>query len=219
MARWNKDRRVLEHEHSEFWKYRLVEADQPNLQREVFPYNEVPRLDFDHKYVVTNPAKRILISDSTFRDGQQARPPYSVKQIVNLYDILHRIGGPRGIIRQSEFFLYSRRDREAVEKCLELGHDYPEVTAWIAGIIRLSRSQDNGWGTRTNLPIRLCSPQFVAVKEELLTTGGVLSCDGPSSSNRPRLMYFVVQLRLGERRRFVVNPVMAIFVGNPVGHR
>ena len=35
------------------------------------------------------------------------------------------------MIRQSEFFLYSKRDREAVEACLEKGYDYPEVTGWI----------------------------------------------------------------------------------------
>ncbi len=65
------------------------------------------------------------------RQGQQSREPYTVEQIVELYKMLHRLGGPRGLIRQCEFFLYSDRDKEAVYKCQELGYEYPEVTSWI----------------------------------------------------------------------------------------
>ena len=77
------------------------------------------------------PADEIWITDTTFRDGQQSREPYTVEQIVTLYKMLHRLGGPKGIIRQCEFFLYSDRDKEAVYKCQELGYEYPEVTSWI----------------------------------------------------------------------------------------
>ena len=42
MARWNKKRRVLDHEHSKFWRHNLVEVVEPNLMREIFPYDEVP---------------------------------------------------------------------------------------------------------------------------------------------------------------------------------
>ena len=41
------------------------------------------------------------------------------------------LGGPNGKIRQSEFFLYSKKDRDAVYKCLERGYQFPEVTSWI----------------------------------------------------------------------------------------
>ena len=58
-------------------------------------------------------------------------PPLRQKQIVDLFEFLHRLGGPNGIIRQSEFFLYSGRDREAVEKCLEKDFPFPEITGWI----------------------------------------------------------------------------------------
>jgi len=77
------------------------------------------------------PAEQTWITDTTFRDGQQARPPYTVSQIVTLYKFLNRLGGPNGVIRQSEFFLYSDKDKEAVQACLELGYDYPEITGWI----------------------------------------------------------------------------------------
>jgi len=35
------------------------------------------------------------------------------------------------MVRQSEFFLYTKKDREAVERCQEFGFEFPEVTGWI----------------------------------------------------------------------------------------
>jgi isopropylmalate/homocitrate/citramalate synthase len=134
MARWNKDRRLLDHEHSSFWKYRLLEVEAPNLMREVFPYVEVARIDFDYKFIMPQPPEEMVLTDTTFRDGQQARPPYTVRQIVEIFDMLHRLSGPRGIIRQSEFFLYSAKDKEAVERCRERGYRYPEITGWIRAV-------------------------------------------------------------------------------------
>lgn len=131
MAKWDNERRVLNHEHTEFWRYTLQEVSKPNLQRDVFPYDEVCRIDFDHKIIPISPAREIFITDTTFRDGQQARPPFTVKQIVDLFDLLHRLSGPNGVVRQSEFFLYSDRDREALGKCLEKGYPYPEITGWV----------------------------------------------------------------------------------------
>ena len=64
--------------------------------REVFPYDEVPRIDFDHKLLPIDPAEDMFITDTTFRDGQQARPPYTVKQIGTIFDFLHRLSGPTG---------------------------------------------------------------------------------------------------------------------------
>jgi len=131
MVRWNKDKKVLDHEHTQYWKFDLKDVEEPNLQKDVFPYDEVCRIDFDHKLIPISPADEIFITDTTFRDGQQARPPYSVQQIVDLFQLMSRLGGPNGIIRQSEFFLYSAKDREALEKCLALGLRYPEITGWI----------------------------------------------------------------------------------------
>ncbi len=131
MARWNKERRLLDHEHSSFWKYRLQEVDEPNLMRDIFPYTEVARIDFDYKFVMPAPPKDMLLTDTTFRDGQQARPPYTVQQIVDIFDMLHRLSGPKGIVRQSEFFLYSDKDKEAVNRCRERGYTFPEITGWI----------------------------------------------------------------------------------------
>jgi isopropylmalate/homocitrate/citramalate synthase len=112
-------------------RFQLEDVDTPNLFRDVFPYEEVCRVEFDHQVELIDPPEKIFITDTTFRDGQQARPPYTAQQIVDLYDMLHRLGGPNGVIRQSEFFLYSDKDKEAVHKCLEKGYRYPEITGWI----------------------------------------------------------------------------------------
>ena len=100
-------------------EFPLVDVTEPNLLRHEFPYSGVPKITFDGKLLPIDLPKEYWITDTTFRDGQQARPPYTVKQIVDIFDLLHRLGGPNGVIRQSEFFLYSQKDREAVEKCLE----------------------------------------------------------------------------------------------------
>ncbi|HIU02278.1 MAG TPA: 2-isopropylmalate synthase [Candidatus Onthocola gallistercoris] len=111
--------------------YTLQDVKKPNVYRHMFPYSEVPKIVFNQRVVPMHMPKDIWITDTTFRDGQQSRTPYSTEQIVRIYDYLHQLGGPKGIIRQSEFFLYSEKDRNAVYKCLEKGYDFPEVTAWI----------------------------------------------------------------------------------------
>lgn len=110
---------------------KLVHVDEPNLLREQFPYTRPPRILFDGVEVPLDLPEEIFITDTTFRDGQQARPPFSLAQILDLFDLLRRLSGPNGVIRQTEFFLYTKRDREAVEACLERGYRYPEITAWI----------------------------------------------------------------------------------------
>ncbi len=128
MITFNKSTNTLE---QSAYKYTLQEVDEPNLYRDMFNYEEVPKCTFNHRRVPMNPPDEIWITDTTFRDGQQSRAPYTVGQIVKLFDMLHRLGGPNGMIRQSEFFLYSDRDREAVRKCQELGYEFPEITGWI----------------------------------------------------------------------------------------
>jgi len=112
-------------------KYPLIDVETPELFRDVFPYVEISKVKFDHKIELIDPPDEIYITDTTFRDGQQSRPPFTVQQIEDLYEFLHRLGGPNGVVRQCEFFIYTDKDREAVEKCLEKGYHYPEITGWI----------------------------------------------------------------------------------------
>ena len=111
--------------------YILDDVEKPNVFRNMFPYSEVPKIPFNDRIVPHNMPKNIWITDTTFRDGQQSRAPYTTEQIVRIYDYLHKLGGQNGMIRASEFFLYSKKDRDAVYKCMERGSQFPEVTSWI----------------------------------------------------------------------------------------
>lgn len=104
---------------------------EANLYREIFPYTEIPKVVFDNKSVPMNMPKDIWITDTTFRDGQQSMSPFTVEQISTIFDYLHKLDNASGIIRQSEFFLYTDKDKEAVYNCMEKGYDFPQVTAWI----------------------------------------------------------------------------------------
>jgi len=110
---------------------KLKNVMEPNLFRDTFSYDRIPAAQFLPEAVPMRRPEKIWITDTTFRDGQQARPPYTVEEIVELFQYMHRIGGPGGLIRQSEFFLYGPKDREAVEACLALGYEFPQITAWI----------------------------------------------------------------------------------------
>ena len=124
----------------------LVDTTEANLLEDTFSYDLPPLIrfegpivehidgevvEFDPKDVKT---RDIFITDTTFRDGQQAQPPYTVDQIVRIYDLMSKVGGPNGVIRQTEFFLYTKHDREALDRCRELGHHYPECTGWIRAV-------------------------------------------------------------------------------------
>jgi len=115
-------------------QFELQDVAEPNLLRDMYTYSKLPRVVFDGRAVPMAPAEQIWITDTTFRDGQQARPPYTAEQIVELFRLEHELDGGTGLIRQSEFFIYSKRDREAVDRCRELGFEFPEVTGWIRAV-------------------------------------------------------------------------------------
>lgn len=123
--------------------YELQDVAAPNLVEDMFPYSLPPMIKFegkiheliDGKIVEFDPnevkTRDIHITDTTFRDGQQARPPYTKEQMVALFEMMSRLGGPNGVIRQSEFFLYTKNDRATIDACRALNLKYPEITGWI----------------------------------------------------------------------------------------
>jgi citrate (Re)-synthase len=123
--------------------YELQDVPGPNLLEGMFPYSLPPLITFegkiheliDGKVVEFDPAavktRDIHITDTTFRDGQQARPPYKREEMVKLYEMMSRLGGPNGVIRQSEFFLYTKNDRDTIDACRALDLRFPEITGWI----------------------------------------------------------------------------------------
>ncbi len=131
------------------YKYSLQDVAEPHLYRDMFPYDEVPRCAFNHRLVPAEMPDNIWITDTTFRDGQQSRAPYEVKHIVDIYKMLHKLGGPKGIIRQCEFFLYSERDQRALRECQDLGYRFPEITGWI-------RASKKDFELAKNMGLREC---------------------------------------------------------------
>jgi citrate (Re)-synthase len=113
------------------YKYSFQDVKEPQLFRDMFEYDTIPKITFNHRVVPMCMPEEIWITDTTFRDGQQSRTPFTVQQVVDLYKMEHRLGGPKGLIRQSEFFVYTQKDKEALAACLDLGYEFPEVTAWI----------------------------------------------------------------------------------------
>ena len=112
-------------------RYPLKNVKTPELYEDIFDFNQVPKVVLDNKRPKLSLPKDFWITCTTFRDGQQARPPYTVEQIVDLYSFIYKLGGKNGVIRQCEFFLYSDKDKEVVEECLKLGYRFPEITGWI----------------------------------------------------------------------------------------
>lgn len=128
MLKLSKKSNLLEQKN---YKYSLQDVKNPNLYRDMYSYDQVPKVAFNHRRVPMNMPDDIWITDTSFRDGQQSMAPYTVKQTVDLYKLLNKLGGSFGLIRQSEFFIYTKKDREAVEKCMSLDLKFPEITTWI----------------------------------------------------------------------------------------
>ena len=148
----NKKTNLLE---EKIYSYSLQDVKEPQLYRDIFDYDSVPKVIFNSRFVPMGMPEEIWITDTTFRDGQQSMSPFTVEQIVELFKLMSRLGGKKGLIRQSEFFLYSEKDRKAAEACRDLGLVFPEVTSWI----------------------RANAKDFQLVKEmELKETGVLVSC-------------------------------------------
>lgn len=128
MLVYNKIKKTLEPEE---YKFELQDVKEPNLLRDTFSYTDIPKIAFNNTVVPMNPPENIWMTDTTFRDGQQAFPPFTVEQISHLFDLMNRLGGPNGMIKQTEFFLYSDKDKQAVRKCQEKGYEFPQITSWI----------------------------------------------------------------------------------------
>ena len=113
------------------WSPTLQDVSQPNLFREIYDYDSIPKTAFNFRNTPMDMPEDIWMTDTTFRDGQQSTSPFAVQQIVDLYKLMHRLGGKKGMIKQAEFFLYTEKDRKAVEECQQLGYEFPEITSWI----------------------------------------------------------------------------------------
>ncbi len=113
------------------YRYELQDVAEPNLYREIYDYKSIPKVAFNMRHVPESMPDEIWMTDTTFRDGQQSVSPFTTDQIVHLFKLLSRLGGPKGLVRQSEFFLYTEKDKAALHACQDLGLEFPQITTWI----------------------------------------------------------------------------------------
>jgi len=113
------------------YRYNLQDVAEPNLYREIYDYDHVPKVAFNLRHVPMQMPKSIWMTDTTFRDGQQSVSPFTPEQILHLFKLMSRLGGPNGMVRQSEFFLYTENDQKALHLCQDAGLKFPEITTWI----------------------------------------------------------------------------------------
>ena len=152
------------------YRYTLQDVAEPNLYRDIYDYESVPKIPFNHRRVPMNMPEEIWITDTSFRDGQQSVDPYTPDQIVELYKLMSKLGGPYGIIRQTEFFIYSQKDREALERCRDLGLRFPEITTWIRATKEDFRSQFVG---KSNVAVTKDGGDINAITGATITSRGV----------------------------------------------
>ena len=108
------------------YKYQLQDVEEPNLYREIFDYESMPEDRLQQPSGAHARAGRDL-DDGYHLPGRSAerQPLYARADRARSSSWNRRLGGPKGLIRQSEFFLYTDKDREALETCQELGLRVP----------------------------------------------------------------------------------------------
>lgn len=125
---YNKHSNLLE---DTIYHYELQDVEEPELFRDLFDYQSIPKVSFNNRHVPMRVPEELWMTDTTFRDGQQSTSPFTVKQITDLFKLMSRLGGKKGLVRQSEFFIYSEKDKAALRACQDLGLKFPEITTWI----------------------------------------------------------------------------------------
>lgn len=50
----------------DLYEYKLQDVSQPELFREIFPYNEVPKVSYNYRHVPMDMPEHIYITDTSF---------------------------------------------------------------------------------------------------------------------------------------------------------
>ena len=69
------------------YQYELQDVEEPNLYRDIFDYQSIPKVPFNMRTVPMDMPEEIWMTDTTFRDGQQSVSPFTVDQIVHLFKL------------------------------------------------------------------------------------------------------------------------------------
>ena len=57
------------------YQYSLQDVAEPNLYRELYDYESIPKVAFNMRHVPENMPDEIWMTDTTFRDGRADCPP------------------------------------------------------------------------------------------------------------------------------------------------
>ena len=111
--------------------YEIMMKNAPNYFKEIFPYTSIPKIPFENTPVHLDLPEILCISDSTFREGQQAVSYIGEENVERIFEYFHYIDNNTGTIQYTEFFLYTDYHIRCVEKCLRKGYRFPRVVGWV----------------------------------------------------------------------------------------
>lgn len=177
-----------------------------------------PRLIFDGINVEPSIPSELYITDTTFRDGQQAFYAYSPGDVKGLFKLLSELDNGSGRLSRSEFFLYTERDRRIVKAVAELGLRYPKVIGWgrarvddvrlvkesgLDEMVMLMSISDIHIKTKFNTTRARAAEKYLEAAEEAMRNGIALRCS-LEDVTRADVLGFVIPfvsklLRLGEK--------------------
>lgn len=76
-------------------------------------------------------ARRLFLTDTTLRDGQQGWRNLSVSESLKVYELLVELSNGEPVILTTELYLYTSKDRELVKAVKDLDASYPRPIGWI----------------------------------------------------------------------------------------
>ena len=114
----------------------MVTKDRVNEERLYYNFQgKMPPVELEDEPALppTGDTEPRLITDTTLRDGaQDARfPLFPNEARLKYVDLLHQLDNGTGRIHAVETFIYQQRDLWVLNKLLERGYEYPQITTWI----------------------------------------------------------------------------------------
>src|ERR1700674_5802410 len=114
----------------------MVTKETVNSERVYYNYQgHIPPIALDPEAadVEAGHAEPKLITDTTLRDGVQASrfPSCPNEDRLRYVDLLHDLDNGTGRITAIETFSYHKRAAWVLDRLLERGYQYPQITTWI----------------------------------------------------------------------------------------
>ena len=155
------------------YKYQLQDVKEPNLYRELYDYESIPKVAFNNRVVPMQMPAEVWITDTTFRDGQQAtKSLHGAADHGSLQDAPQagrrkRADPPVGIFRL--FGEGPRRAGVLHEPRLPISGDHHVDPRVVEGF----RAGANRWGLRETGVLVSCSDYHIYNKMGLTRAGAL----------------------------------------------